>query len=32
LWDPKRRATHEMRVVYGRKPKEREEHSPGTFM
>ena len=32
LWDPKRHATHEMRVVYGRKPKEREEHGPGTFM
>lgn len=32
LWDRKRHLWHEMRVVYGRKPKEQEEQDSGDFL
>lgn len=32
LWDRKRHLWHEMRVVYGRKPSEREEQASGAFV
>jgi hypothetical protein len=31
LWNRKRHAWHEMRVVYGMKPREREQQHSGTF-